>query len=87
MIILRPYIPKKEHLTVPPWVTFRVKEATFLSSQDLRVKSELSLLGVLLDGSIGLLSGHLHLRTSLLRDLNNEIEKPVSSVEWNVVPW
>lgn len=52
----------------------------------LRVVSELALLSVLFDGSIGLICGDLHFGTGLFGDLDDEIEDTITQVQWHIVP-
>lgn len=53
----------------------------------LRVETKLSLLSILLDWRVGLIRGHFHLSTRLLRNLHYEVVESISCVEWDIVPW
>lgn len=57
-----------------------------LVSESLRVVTKVALLGVLLDGRVGLVGGDLHLGAALLGDLHDEVERPVPGAERHVVP-
>merc|ERR1712078_76930 len=52
----------------------------------VRVEPELALLGVLLDGVLGLVRRHLHLGRGLLGDLADEVDGAVRVLERDVVP-
>lgn len=52
----------------------------------LRVVSQLPLLRVLLNRSVGLVGRHLHLCAALFRDLHHEIKHPVPQFQWDIVP-
>lgn len=52
-----------------------------------RVKSELPLLGVLLDWCGRLISRNLHFGTCFLGDLANEVVKTIAGLQWDVMPW
>jgi hypothetical protein len=58
----------------------------FMGSGSLRVVSEVSLLGVLLDRRERLVGGDLHLGTALLGDLDDEVEHPIGRAQRHVVP-
>jgi hypothetical protein len=63
------------------------KDLGSMSMKFLRIIAKLALLGILLDGSVWLLCCYLHFGTCLLRNLHNEVEKPVIRVQGNIMPW
>ena len=52
----------------------------------VRIETELSLLGVLLDGVVHLIGGQLHLGGRLLGDFAHKVEVAFTGVERDVVP-